>query len=451
MTTTVTAAAETVPPQPLTTRSGLPVYRSAEAPAELCTQTQLKSRRLKLSQGQQAVAYVRINRPHPGAGDIPLYRPEDAAKMRPLSARQRSAMEARRTCVLCRTVAGSPLHERAPSTHRWLPKGGPVCEECNARHRDVWERTCERCRTEFRGRLDNRTCDGCRDILSRGQEVVRRLMRRHCPKCSAQTVTREELAAADAADPCGMAYGYPLTCAPCQADEERRVQAALWAAERDRWDELGPVRRWARQVLAEPHHYAIIDLETTGLGATARAVEIGITTASGETLLDTLVNPGEPIPEEATAQHGITDADVQDAPRFGDVLPQITKALRGRGVIIYNRSFDSGILRFEVDQYHRSHTPVLPGMSLPETEWHPAALAWMDAQQWEQCAMLAYAVHVGEWSDYWGDWAWQKLRGGHRARRDCLAVIRVLREIAEARDPEPVAGLHDGTPALPGI
>ncbi|MFJ9752836.1 3'-5' exonuclease [Streptomyces chartreusis] len=169
----------------------------------------------------------------------------------------------------------------------------------------------------------------------------------------------------------------------------------------------------------------------------------GITTAAGETLVDTLVNPGVPIPEEATAQHGITDADVQDVPGFGDVLPLITEALRGRGVIIYNRVFDTGILRFEVDRYHRAHTPALPGLSLPENEWHPAALEWMRAQQWEPCAMLAYAVHIGEWSDHWGGWAWQKLHCGHQARGDCLAVVRVLHQIADARDPEPVASLDE--------
>ena len=64
---------------------------------------------------------------------------------------------------------------------------------------------------------------------------------------------------------------------------------------------------------------AIIDFETTGLTAGAdRVVEVAIARVDvgGEPriILDTLVNPLRRV--AATEIHGITDADVADAPRF---------------------------------------------------------------------------------------------------------------------------------------
>jgi DNA polymerase III subunit epsilon len=68
---------------------------------------------------------------------------------------------------------------------------------------------------------------------------------------------------------------------------------------------------------------AFFDLETTGTRiGRDRIVQIGIVRlhANGEReRYQTLVNPGIPIPEEATAVHGITDADVADAPSLEDV------------------------------------------------------------------------------------------------------------------------------------
>ncbi|MYV60299.1 3'-5' exonuclease, partial [Streptomyces sp. SID4931] len=175
---------------------------------------------------------------------------------------------------------------------------------------------------------------------------------------------------------------------------------------------------------------------TTGLEADAAVVEIAITDGAGSVLLDSLVNPGRTIPQEATAIHGITDEDVRQAPTFSTILPRITAALKGRRIIIYNQEFDAGVLAYELDRHHRAHTPALPGAAawLP-TRRHHAAVEWMADQEWDQCAMRAYAVHVGAWSRYWGDWIWSPLKGGHRALGDCRAVVDRIREMAETPDP----------------
>ncbi|MGW0786137.1 hypothetical protein [Streptomyces sp. NPDC002913] len=59
----------------------------------------------------------------------------------------------------------------------------------------------------------------------------------------------------------------------------------------------------------------------------------------------------------------------------------------------------------------------------------------MDGQQWDRCAMHAYAVHTGEWSHYWQGWSWQRLNGGHRALGDCQTVAARIREMATQPDP----------------
>ncbi|WP_179115620.1 3'-5' exonuclease [Streptomyces sp. IB2014 011-1] len=367
-----------------------------------------------------------------------LFHVEDTRAVR-LSPRQLAQKIARRTCVLCAAVADQPLFDRSHRQHPWLPVAGRVCTSCNDAHAERWRRTCGRCGTEFQDSASvhhRRQCTACQETRQLGEELAWRLSRRHCPDCTVQTATREEVDASEAADTLTYPWQFPRTCQQCTEARERQAEEARRASERERWDELGPVRRWARQVIAAPHEYAILDTETTGLESDAAMVEISITDGAGTVLLDTLVHPGRPIPAEVTDIHGIADADVSDAPSFSAVLPRITAALAGRRVIIYNRDFDTRILAFELDRHHQAHTPALPGADLPAAIGrHPAAEEWMAAQQWDQCAMLAYAVHVGEWSDYWGGWAWQRLNGGHRALGDCRAVAARIAEMAARPDP----------------
>lgn len=89
----------------------------------------------------------------------------------------------------------------------------------------------------------------------------------------------------------------------------------------------------------------IIDTETTGLGADARIVEIAIIGIRGNVLLDSLVCPRRPIPDEVTAIHGITDVMVATAPTFEDLRDQITDILDGATVIAWNAAFDLRMLR----------------------------------------------------------------------------------------------------------
>ncbi len=78
----------------------------------------------------------------------------------------------------------------------------------------------------------------------------------------------------------------------------------------------------------------IVDTETTGVHAdTDHIVELGaIGYAAGQPTYERRMrlNPGCPIPEEASAIHGITDADVRDKPRFAAIVERFLPYLDGR-------------------------------------------------------------------------------------------------------------------------
>lgn len=100
------------------------------------------------------------------------------------------------------------------------------------------------------------------------------------------------------------------------------------------------VRTWAKAMLT-PGTAAILDTETTGLGDDARIVDIGVVdAATGIVLLSTLVNPGLPIPVEATAVHNITDADVAGAPAWSQVLTDLETVMGFREIVAYHADFD---------------------------------------------------------------------------------------------------------------
>lgn len=71
----------------------------------------------------------------------------------------------------------------------------------------------------------------------------------------------------------------------------------------------------------------VFDLETTGTSITKdRIVQIGLVKLmpNGERIARMrFVNPGTPIPAEATEVHGITDADVKNAPAFRQIASSL--------------------------------------------------------------------------------------------------------------------------------
>jgi len=98
---------------------------------------------------------------------------------------------------------------------------------------------------------------------------------------------------------------------------------------------------------------AILDFETTGLNAGVdRVVEVSVMRMepgqNARLVLDTLVNPERPM--AATEIHGITDADVIEAPVFRDIASDVIRALSGAVLAAYNVYFDIRFLQHELRQ-----------------------------------------------------------------------------------------------------
>jgi len=86
-----------------------------------------------------------------------------------------------------------------------------------------------------------------------------------------------------------------------------------------------------------------LDTETTGLspGTGATIVEIAIVDAGGQTLIDTLIDPRQPIPRQAQNIHGISDDMVRGKPTLAAVLPQVREIIAEQELVIYNAAFDT--------------------------------------------------------------------------------------------------------------
>ena len=102
------------------------------------------------------------------------------------------------------------------------------------------------------------------------------------------------------------------------------------------------------------------DLETTGVDtAKDRIVEISMVKVmpNGDEVVRTrLINPQMHIPEDATAVHGITDEDVQDAPTFAQIAKSLAQFIEGCDFGGFNSNrFDLPML---VEEFMRAEVDV---------------------------------------------------------------------------------------------
>jgi DNA polymerase-3 subunit epsilon len=98
---------------------------------------------------------------------------------------------------------------------------------------------------------------------------------------------------------------------------------------------------------------AFIDLESTSVDpATARIVDFAVVVLAvdgSRSEWQQRFNPGMPIPPDATAVHGIADADVAACPLFALHAKRIQLGLRGKDIAGYNvRGFDLPLLDEEL-------------------------------------------------------------------------------------------------------
>lgn len=166
------------------------------------------------------------------------------------------------------------------------------------------------------------------------------------------------------------------------------------------------------------------DLETTGPDpSTARAIEAAVLVAEPDGATFPMVadrilhDPPVDVPQGATDVHGITTADLDDAPPAREILGLLLEALtslslREIPVVIYNAAYDLGVLAAELDRYNLGHLPALTIVDpLVCDRWH-------DRYRKGSRKLVDVATHYGI-----------PLDDAHAAAADVAASIGVAREI----------------------
>lgn len=171
-----------------------------------------------------------------------------------------------------------------------------------------------------------------------------------------------------------------------------------------------------------------LDTETTGADTVVdRIVQLALVRLEPDGTreeFETLVNPGEPIPAEATAIHGITDQDVEFAPPFRRIAAEIVTRTAGCDLAGFN------LIRFDI--------PLLLNEFRRAGElWDLTGVRILDAQ------ILYHMMEPRDLSAAYRFYCGRELEGAHGAMADTRATLDVL--LAQVRRypdlPDDVAGL----------
>lgn len=185
---------------------------------------------------------------------------------------------------------------------------------------------------------------------------------------------------------------------------------------------------------------AVFDLETTGVDVDASRIVsacVAVLEADGSVVArwDWLADPGIPIPEAASAVHGITTQRAQEDGRPAKlVIAEITQTLRlvfglGMPLVVYNAPYDLSLL----DRECRRHR--LEPIELPSPVIDPLVIdKALDRYRKGKRTLVAAAERYGV-----------DLDDAHDAAADAIAAGRVAQAIARAFPDEldlPLADLH---------
>jgi DNA polymerase III subunit epsilon len=175
---------------------------------------------------------------------------------------------------------------------------------------------------------------------------------------------------------------------------------------------------------------AVLDLETTGTDPKIdRIVEVSVLklVPGGEPDHRTRrVNPGVPIPPEATAVHGISDDDVADMPTFRAIAPGLARYLDGCDLCGFNiLKYD---LRLLAAEYNRA------GVPFPVAGRKVIDACHIFHQRERRDLSAAYKFYCGK-----------EHEGAHGAAADVLATLAILDAQVSRYDdlPRTVDGLHE--------
>ncbi|MGE4488249.1 MAG: PolC-type DNA polymerase III [Kiritimatiellales bacterium] len=180
-------------------------------------------------------------------------------------------------------------------------------------------------------------------------------------------------------------------------------------------------------------NFIAFDLETTGIQPkTDAVVEIGAVRFDGTEPVEafsTLINPGRPIPPEASAVNGITDEMVAGSPAIDKVLADLADFCGELPLVAHNAPFDFKFLLAAVEK-HRARAP--KGIVVDS-----CALARVVFPGMINYKLGTLVSHFGFPSGTF-----------HRAEEDSVYCGRLFARILEALEK---AGQPAGVPALLGL
>jgi DNA polymerase III subunit epsilon len=191
----------------------------------------------------------------------------------------------------------------------------------------------------------------------------------------------------------------------------------------------GLADEWGSELDVRDIPWVSIDTETTGRNPEQdRVIEVGCVFYRGGQLLDKkgwLINPGCPIPAEASAVHGIFDQDVESCPPFEQVADEIASSLLGYIPLAYNAEFDRAFLQAE---FKRSGTAPRAESALPPAL--RSKVEWIDPLDWAREIQKEHKSRaLGEVAERLGI----ALVNAHRATDDAAAAGTVM--VAFLKDP----------------
>ncbi len=172
--------------------------------------------------------------------------------------------------------------------------------------------------------------------------------------------------------------------------------------------------------------YVVFDLETTGLSTnTDEIIEISAVKAEGgkvKETFSTLVNPGRPIPREASMVNGITDDMVAGAPKLPEAIKEFSEFIGKQVLVGHNiRSFD---LKFLSKAFLKLYGKDLENDYIDTLFMARSCLKELSHHRLTD---LASYFHIST-------------EGAHRALNDCIMNQKCFEEMAKRLPKSPPEG-----------
>ena len=215
-------------------------------------------------------------------------------------------------------------------------------------------------------------------------------------------------------------------------ERERKNRKAREERQRLKEQRLAKIERqeYVKRTIPEikskiKHKGIVIDTETTGLNPEQdELLQVSIIDIEGSVLFNSYFKPKATSWTSAERVNGISPEMVENAPKISEKIKEINEIVYNSETIIgYNTDFDLSFLYYN-------------GLILSENT------KFIDV-------MTKFAEIYGEWSDYFGDYKWQKLitaadyynydwdshsENAHNSIADCYATLYVYQQIQKDRE-----------------